>query len=371
MRLIKNEYIKNFDFIIFFTVVIISIIGIINLFGSLSAGHKDFFDPFVIKQLIWFVIAFFIMFAILSIDYNTLIEVAYYIYGFIFILIIAVLLEGKIMHGASRWISIGMFSFQPSEFMKIGLIFVLAKYLTAHKNKNCYSLLELIVPFTIILLPVLLIAKEPDLGTALIVFFIGVIMVYLAGIKRSAMLIISGIMLFLGPFLWFHLKPYQKSRILIFLHPAKDYLGAGYNIIQSEIAVGAGKLFGAGLGKGSQSALNFLPAKHTDFIFASFSQQFGFIGSIILIALYFTLIIRGFNIVYRTKKIQGFLLGAGALGILVLHMIINIYMAIGLLPIVGVPLPFFSYGGTSVIVDISAVAILLNIKMRRYRFQSA
>ncbi len=370
MKLPKNDYIKNFDFVIFFTVIVISAIGIVNLFGSLSAEHRGFLDPYVVKQIIWFIIAFFIMFAIISIDYNTLIEIAYYIYGFIFILMIVVLLEGKIMHGASRWISIGIFSFQPSEFMKIGLIFVLAKYLTAHKNKNCYSLVELIIPFAIILLPVLLIAKEPDLGTALIVFFVGIVMVYLAGIKRSAIVILSGLMLFFGPILWFHLKPYQKSRILIFLHPAKDYLGAGYNIIQSEIAVGAGKLFGTGLGKGSQSALNFLPSKHTDFIFASFSQQFGFVGGIVLIGLYFILIARGFNIVYRTKKMQGFLLGAGALGILVLHVIINIYMTIGLLPVVGVPLPFFSYGGTSVIVDISAVAILLNIKMRRYRFQS-
>ncbi len=371
MKLLDNEYAKNFDFVIFFTVIIISFIGIINLYGSLSVNHKDFFDPYVIKQIIWLMIAYFLMFAIISIDYNTLIEIAYYIYGFIFILIIAVLLKGRITHGASRWISLGMLSFQPSEFMKIGLVFALVKYLTSYENRNCYSVKELIIPFIIILLPALLIAKEPDLGTALIVFFVGIIIIYLAGVKRTAILILTGIALFLGPVLWFHLKSYQKSRILIFLHPAKDYLGAGYNIIQSEVAVGAGKLFGNGFGNGSQSTLNFLPAKHTDFIFSTFSQQFGFIGGLVLIVLYFILIIRGFKIVYQTKKIQGFLLGAGALSILVLHTIINIYMTIGLLPVVGVPLPFFSYGGTSIIVDMSAVAILLNIKVRRYKFQSA
>lgn len=370
MKIFDNKYAKNFDFIMFFTVVLISVIGIMNLYGSLSLNHKDFFDPYVVKQIIWFIIAFFIMFVIITIDYHTLIEVAYYIYGFIFILIIAVLLKGKITYGASRWISLGMFSFQPSELMKISLIFALAKYFAFNESKKGYSIKGLIVPFLIILLPVLVIAKEPDLGTSLIVLFIGIVMIFIAGIKKRAMLILTGIVLVLAPLLWFRLKSYQKSRILIFLHPARHYLGAGYNIIQSEIAVGAGRLFGDGFGNGSQSILNFLPAKHTDFIFSTFMQQFGFFGGIILIALYFVLIIRGFKIVYRAKKIQGFLLGGGALSIITFHTIINMFMTVGLIPIVGVPLPFFSYGGSSLVVDMSAVAILLNISMRRYKFQS-
>ncbi len=278
MKTLDNKYAKNFDYIMFFTVILISAFGIMNLYGSLSVNHKDFFDPYVIKQIIWFFISFFIMAVIITIDYNTLIEAAYYIYGVVFILIIAVLLKGKIMHGASRWISLGIFSFQPSELMKISLVFALAKYFTSYENKKGYSIAGLIMPFAIILLPVLLIAKEPDLGTALIVLFIGSIMIFLAGIKRSAVIILTGLGAVAGPFLWLRLKPYQKSRILIFLHPAKDYLGAGYNIIQSEIAVGSGRIFGEGFGKGSQSVLNFLPAKHTDFIFSTFMQQFGFAG---------------------------------------------------------------------------------------------
>lgn len=369
MKILNSQYAKNFDFIMFFAVILISVTGIINLYGSLSVHHKDFFDPYVIKQIIWFAISFFIMFVIITIDYNTLIEAAYYIYGFILIFITAVLLKGRITHGASRWISLGMFSFQPSELMKIGLIFALAKYFTSYENKKGYSLKGLIIPFTVIIIPVLLIAKEPDLGTALIVLFIGFIMVFLAGIKKSSMAVLAGIALVAGPLLWFRLKSYQKSRILIFLHPAKDYLGAGYNIIQSEIAVGAGRFFGDGFGNGSQSTLDFLPAKHTDFIFSTFMQQFGFLGGLFLIALYFIVIIRGFKIVYRAKKLQGFLLGGGALGIITFHAIINMYMTVGLLPVVGVPLPFFSYGGTSLVVDMSAAAILLNISMRRYKFQ--
>lgn len=369
MKILNSQYAKNFDFIMFFAVILISVTGIINLYGSLSVHHKDFFDPYVIKQIIWFAISFFIMFVIITIDYNTLIEAAYYIYGFILIFITAVLLKGRITHGASRWISLGMFSFQPSELMKIGLIFALAKYFTSYENKKGYSLKGLIIPFTVIIIPVLLIAKEPDLGTALIVLFIGFIMVFLAGIKKSSMAVLAGIALIAGPLLWFRLKSYQKSRILIFLHPAKDYLGAGYNIIQSEIAVGAGRFFGDGFGNGSQSTLDFLPAKHTDFIFSTFMQQFGFLGGLFLIALYFIVIIRGFKIVYRAKKLQGFLLGGGALGIITFHAIINMYMTVGLLPVVGVPLPFFSYGGTSLVVDMSAAAILLNISMRRYKFQ--
>ena len=370
MKILDNQYAKNFDFIMFFTVILISVIGIINLYGSLSVNHKDFFDPYVIKQIIWFIIAFFIMFVIITIDYNKLIEISYYIYGFILMLITVVLLKGRITHGASRWISLGMFSFQPSELMKIALIFALTKYFASYENKNGYSIKGLIIPFIIILLPALLIAKEPDLGTALIILFIGIIMIFLAGIKKSSILILTGIALIAGPLLWFRLKSYQKSRILIFLHPAKDYLGAGYNIIQSEIAVGAGRFFGSGFGKGSQSTLDFLPAKHTDFIFSTFMQQFGFFGGLVLIALYFIVIIRGFKIVYRAKKLQGFLLGGGALGIITFHTIINMFMTVGLLPVVGVPLPFFSYGGTSLVVDMSAVAILLNISMRRYKFQS-
>ncbi len=370
MKILDNKYAKNFDFIMFFTVIAISALGIINLYGSLGANHKDFFDPYVIKQIVWFIIAFFIMFVIITIDYNTIIEAAYYIYGFILMLITVVLVKGRITHGAARWISLGTFSFQPSELMKIGLIFALAKYFTAYENKKGYSLKAIILPFAIIIIPALLIAKEPDLGTSLIVLFIGLIIVFIAGIKKSAMAVLSVAALIAGPLLWFRLKSYQKSRILIFLHPAKDYLGAGYNIIQSEVAVGAGRFIGAGFGNGSQSTLDFLPAKHTDFIFSTYMQQFGFLGGLLLIALYFIIIIRGFKIVYRAKKLQGFLLGGGALGIITLHALINMFMTVGLLPVVGVPLPFFSYGGTSLVVDMSAVAVLLNISMRRYKFQS-
>ncbi|MHB1646189.1 MAG: rod shape-determining protein RodA [bacterium] len=364
-----SDHIKNFDFILFFTVIIISFLGIINLLGSLSFNHSELLNSYVIKQIIWFGISFFIMFAIISIDYNTLIDISYYIYGVVLFLITIVLVKGKISHGASRWISFGLFTIQPSELMKIALIFVLAKYFTDYKKKF-YKLADLIVPFLIIIIPVLLIAKEPDLGTSLIVFFVGCIIIYLAGIRKTSMIIALLLAIIAAPIIWMHLKTYQKSRILIFLHPAKYYLGAGYNIIQSEIAVGAGRIFGDGFRNGSQSILNFLPAKQTDFIFSTYSQQFGFAGSIILIGLYFILIIRGFQIVYNTKRLQAFLLGAGALFILILHTVINIAMAIGLLPVVGVPLPFFSYGGTSLVVDMSAVAILLNISMRRYKYQS-
>ena len=370
MKILNNKYTQNFDFIMLFTVIIIFSIGIMNLYGSLSIYHKDFFDPYVIKQLVWFIVSILVMSLIISIDYNTLIEAAYYIYGFILIFIVIVLVKGRITHGASRWISLGILSFQPSELMKIALIFALVKYFTTYENKKGYNLRSLIIPFIIIIIPVLLIAKEPDLGTSLIVLFIGLIIIFFAGIKRNSMLILAGIILVTGPVLWFRLKSYQKSRILIFLHPAKDYLGAGYNIIQSEIAVGAGRLFGEGLGNGSQSTLDFLPAKHTDFIFSTYMQQFGFIGGLVLIVLYFIVIIRGFKIVYRAKKLQGFLLGGGALAIITFHAIINMFMTVGLLPVVGVPLPFFSYGGTSLVVDMSAVAILLNISMRRYKFQS-
>lgn len=371
MKLFDHEYFKNFDFIMLFTVILISILGILNLYGSLSLDHRGFSDPFVIKQAVWFLISYFVMFVIISIDYNTLIEAAYYIYAVIFILLLIVLVKGRITHGAERWFSLGVVTFQPSELVKITLILALAKFFTASDKKSGYRVRDLIIPFLLMLIPAFLIAKEPDLGTALIVFFLGFIIVYLAGIKKNSIIIMVSVILLFIPLIWMHLKEYQKERLLVFLRPSKDYLGAGYNIIQSKIAVGAGGLIGNGFGNGSQSLLNFLPAKHTDFIFSTFAQQFGFLGSLLLIGLYFVLIIRGFMIVSRTKKLQGFLVGAGALSILVLHTVINICMAIGILPVVGVPLPFFSYGGTSLLVDSSAVALLLNISMRRYKFQSA
>ncbi len=371
MKLLDHEYFKNFDFIMLFTVIFISVLGILNLYGSLSLDHRSFSDPFVVKQVIWLLISYFIMFIIISIDYNTIIEIAYYIYAVVFVLLLVILIKGRITHGAERWFSFGIVTFQPSELVKITLILALAKFFTAFDKKNGYRIRDLIVPFFLILVPAFLIAKEPDLGTALIVFFLGFIIIYLAGMKRNSIIIAALTVLVFMPFIWMHLKAYQKERLLVFLRPSKDYLGAGYNIIQSKIAVGAGGLIGNGFGNGSQSLLNFLPAKHTDFIFSTFAQQFGFLGSLLLISLYFVLVIRGFQIVSKTKKLQGFLVGAGALSILILHTIINICMAIGILPVVGVPLPFFSYGGTSLLVDSSAVALLLNISMRRYKFQSA
>jgi rod shape determining protein RodA len=271
--------------------------------------------------------------------------------------------------GATRWLNLGFFRFQPSELMKIVIIAVYAHYFTKSPNLNGLGFKDLLYPFLLLAGPLLLIMKQPDLGTASLVFLIALSMLMFVGVRFATFVsvVLAAIpLLFAG---WhFHLREYQKERILNFLNPERDPLGTGYHIIQSKIAVGSGGVFGKGFMGGTQSQLHFLPEQHTDFAFSVFSEEWGFTGCLVMLLLYLCLVLWGLSVAKKCNDRFGKLLAVGVAAMLFWHIVINIGMVIGIFPVVGVPLPLFSYGGTSMITTMVGVAILLNIQMRRFMF---
>jgi len=279
-----------------------------------------------------------------------------------------VALFGKVTMGARRWISLGFFNLQPSEVMKIVIIIVLACYFSHRSYPQGCTLRDLIVPFLLMGVPFTLILRQPDLGTAMLVLFIGGTLILFVRIRLRSLFLLGGAAAVIPWFGWFFLKDYQKSRIYTFLDPESDPLGAGYHIIQSKIAVGGGGFWGRGFLKGPQSQLSFLPERHTDFAFSVFAEEWGFVGCGGLLFLYFLIIVWGIYIAYRATDKFGRYLSVGVAAMLFWHAVVNLGMVIGLLPVVGVPLPLFSYGGTNMVTTMTGVGLLLNVSMRRYMF---
>jgi rod shape determining protein RodA len=279
-----------------------------------------------------------------------------------------VLLFGKTAMGATRWIDLGFFHLQPSEIMKIVIIIALARYFSKSRHFRGYSLRELMIPFVLLGIPALLIMKQPDLGTAMLIIFIGATITLFAGIGRWTLLILSVMGAGAAWGGWFLLRDYQRERIHTFLNPERDPLGSGYHIIQSKIAVGSGGLFGKGYMDGTQSQLSFLPERHTDFVFSVLAEEWGFVGSSILLLLYLFLIIWGIYIARRASDRFGMFLAVGVVAMIFWHIVVNLGMVIGLSPVVGGPLPLFSYGGTNMVTTMIGVGLLLNVSMRRFMF---
>ena len=284
-------------------------------------------------------------------------------------LLILVLIVGKVTSGSQRWLNLGFISFQPSELTKISLVILLAKFFSEQQKIGGYRLRDLWQPFIYVGMAGVLILNEPDLGTALllILVFVSIIIFVRMDWKSFAIMIASA--LSLAPFIWFHLKDYQKMRILTFLRPDMDPLGSGYHINQSKIAIGSGQLLGKGFMQGTQTRLHFLPEQHTDFAFSVFSEEWGFIGSILLLLLYLFLVLWGLNIAKNSKDRFGSVLAVGIVAIVFWQVIINVAMATGMLPVVGIPLVLFSYGGSSLVSTMAALGLLMNISMRRFIFQ--
>jgi len=351
-------------------VLITSLILLMGLFVIYSASYQKFVSSganFSMRQLNSAAIGLIIAVAIFKIGYQRIIDFSYYLFGLNVIFLLLVLVIGDFRYGARRWIEIGSFAFQPSEFAKITFVFALAKYLGDVKA-DIEKPKALIAPFIMTAVPMLLIFKEPDLGTALIFIPILLTMLLIAGARPKYLLIIVGAGLACVPLLWFFLKEYQRSRLLVFLNPNLDPLGAGYTIIQSKIAIGSGGLFGKGWLAGTQNQLNFLPERHTDFIFSVVGEEWGFIGGAVLLFLYYKLVDKGIRIAETTSDIYGKTLAYGLTTILVVHVIVNIGMVCGLMPVVGLPLPFVSYGGSFVIMSMACIGILENIKNKRKVF---
>ena len=304
-----------------------------------------------------------------SLDYQWFERLAYPAYLFGLLLLGAVLVHGKMVSGSKRWLDLGLVVAQPSELMKPLLVMALARYYARQEKRGGYRLRELGLPAIMVLLPVILIVVEPDLGTAALLLIIAASMTLLVGIRPRSLALLGGVSLCSLPLVWFMMKGYQRQRILTLLDPSRDPLGTGYHIIQSKIAIGSGQFWGKGFLKGTQTQLKFIPEHHTDFIFSVLAEEWGFWGSVIFLGLFLCLILRGFSVARRSRDQFGALLAFGVTATMFWHVAVNIAMVLGMMPVVGIPLPLVSYGGSSAVVTLACIGILINVGMRKFVFQ--
>ncbi len=367
--MIDRRLIDNFDWRIPGVVLAIAGIGVFTLYTTGSSEGSIQGTPVYLKQVYWLALGVLAFLAALALDYHTLIRYGYAWYGASLVLLVWVLLAGRMSQGAQRWIPLGPFSFQPSELAKLGLLFALVKYF-ADRPRHAGIWHRLILPSLLWVVPAALILKQPDLGTGLVVTFLFVVTLYLVGLRYRSLVFLLVCSLMAFPFAWHlfwqSLKEYQRERILTFLNPAADPLGTGYHILQSKIAIGSGGWFGKGPFGGTQSQLKFLPEGHTDFIFPVFAEEWGFLGVVILGTLYLLLVLWGLEVALKAKDTGGMLLAAGVVAFLSCYVLVNIGMTVGMMPVVGIPLPLMSYGGTSMVVTLISVGILMNVQMRRF-----
>lgn len=358
----------HFDWTLLALVLSICVIGILNIYSAgFSVGERQI--PVYLKQTQWIALGLIFMIITFLIDYRTINQFAYIIYGISVAFLVLVFFHGSIMHGSRRWIALGIFSFQPSELMKLTIIIALARYLDDHKSPEPYKLKELFVPLLIVIIPFLLILRQPDLGTALILIIVFTSIIFFIGVNWKSVIIALSGGLMLIPIGWVFLKGYQKERLITFLNPENDPLGAGYHIIQSMIAVGSGGIFGKGFLNGSQTQLKFLPEQQTDFIFSVFAEEWGFMGGLFLIIMFITLILWGLKIALHARDSLGTIIAFGIIALISWEVFINIGMVLGILPVVGIPLPFLSYGGSAMVSLMTAIGLLMNISVRRFILQ--
>lgn len=356
---------RNFDYPLLFIVLLISAYGLVVLS---SATRNYSADPllYVHRQFIWVLAGLFVMFIIISIDYSNFSRLHKHFYVANLILLILVLFVGTEVYGSQRWIDLNFILLQPSEFAKLIIIITLARFLET-KEGELDDFKNLILAFIHVAIPVFIIFKQPDLGTSLVFLAILFGMLFLGGakIKHLLLTIFSGVAAF--PLLWMNLEEYQKMRLIIFTDPEIDPLNHGYQLIQSVIAIGSGGTFGKGLYQGSQNMHDFLPAQHTDFIFSVLGEEFGFIGAAVLLVLYFLLIYRILKISMSAKDTFGFLICAGVASMFIFQVLVNIGMTISIMPVTGLPLPFLSYGGSSLMANMLAIGLVLNVGLRRHK----
>ena len=320
---------------------------------------------FVQRQGISIIVDIALAAFLMNFDYKILQRYGNHFYVFNLILLILVMLVGQSALGAQRWIALGPISIQPSEFSKLIMIIALAAMM--EKRGKIQSLSDVAPVAGYVLVPFLLVLKQPDLGTSLVFLAIFFGMVFVAGLRLRILAGIFGLGLAAMPVLWYFLKDYQKMRIMVFMDPNVDPLGAGYHIIQSKIAIGSGLLFGKGLFGGTQSQLNFLPENHTDFIFSVVGEELGFVGCAVLLLLYLIVLWRGIRIAQDASDTFGRLLAVGITSMIAFHVLVNVGMTMGIMPVTGIPLPLMSYGVSSLTTNVMAIAILLNIQLRRQK----
>ena len=329
-----------------------------------SAGGGEW-QPYAFLQLLRFTAAMICMLIIIFIPLRLLMLYAYPIYLLVLMVLIGVDIAGHIGMGAQRWLKLGMINVQPSEFMKPALIMALARYFHQLQPENIRKLYFLIPPLLMIAFPAFFILRQPNLGTTAIIVMVGIALLFLAGLQWRYIIFTIVSSCLAAPIIWHFMHDYQKRRVLTFLDPEKDPLGAGYNILQSMIAIGSGGIFGKGYLQGSQGQLDFLPEKQTDFIFTMLAEEHGFIGGIILLILYSSLVFMSFTVALRSKSTFGAMLAAGVGMLVFIHVMVNCAMVMGLIPVVGVPLPLISYGGSITVSIMLSFGLLLNAYANR------
>jgi len=365
----------NTTFKILIAALLIAFMGIMTIYSSTSLKEGKLWETIWQRQIIWVLMGVLAFWFFSKFNYRWLWDWTYCIYGVVIFLLLLVFVLGLVRLGAQRWLKLVWFNFQPSETAKVITIMFLAKYFSrkaiddvAFKAGKFGLGQALILPFIFVGIPMFLIIEQPDLGSGAVVFMIFFIMLYLSRVKLRFIVIFLAILGLLLPLGWNFLRDYQKDRIMVFLNPNVDPLGAGYTVIQSKIAIGSGGFFGKGWFSGTQSQLKFLPEAHTDFIFAAFCEEWGFLGAMILLCLYFFIIFQGIMTAQRTSDHYGSLLAMGITLIFCIQACLNISMAMGLAPVVGLPLPLMSYGGSSVLVTFIGLGIVANVSKTRAVF---
>ena len=355
----------HFDWALLVTLLIVIGISLMNLYSASHVGYPG--TPPYVKQIYYYLAGGLLVLAIISFDYRLLLKLNYPIYGAVVLLLIVATLFGKTTMGAQRWINLGFIKLQPSELAKLSMVITLASYYCRKDTGKGFRLLELIPPAGLLLLPFALIVEQPDLGTALMLAFVFGSMTLFVKLRLGTVIILLMLILPAVPLAWKHgLKPYQRQRVETLFAPESDPLGAGYHIMQSKIAVGSGQTFGKGYLAGTQVHLDFLPERHTDFAFSVLAEEWGFAGAVFFLVWYFFLVFLGLNVAGAARDKFGVLLAFGVTSLLFWQAFVNLAMVLGLLPVVGMPLPLFSYGGSSLLTNLAGIGILLSVRMRRF-----
>ncbi|GMR05359.1 MAG: rod shape-determining protein RodA [Thermodesulfobacteriota bacterium] len=363
--MIDRKMFAHFDWLTLSTVMTLTIIGFASVYSATHAQQPWIYQ----KEVYWIVIGLAFMIVAVVLNYSLLDNFGYVFYALANLSLVLVYIIGSSFGGARRWIDLGFFSLQPSEIAKLALIVVLAKYFSAKPTpQRGLGVKDLVLPGLLMLLPFILIAKQPDLGTGIVLWMIFWSMLLIVRLRLSTIIGLVVTFSLAAPLFWTMLKDYQKARLSSFLNPGADPLGSGYHVLQSKIAIGSGGLFGKGFTAGTQGNLRFLPEHHTDFIFAAFAEEWGLLGATIVLGLFLGLIISGLNTANNSKDRFGFLLAFGITAMFFWQVLINLGMVSGILPVVGVPLPFISYGGSFLITSLISAGLLLNVYMRRFIF---
>lgn len=365
----ERNFFTRFDLNFAFVIFAIDLVGLINLYSATHGIYHHDKTGLFWMQVAWMTVGWLVYFGITLLDYRIFTRWAYALYALNLGALLAVDLIGKTSLGAQRWLDLGFFRYQPSETMKLVMILLLARILSQRDPQKPMGVVDMIWPAVLTLIPWVLTVKQPDLGTAMLLLAIAGTMFLFVGVKRYILIfmVIGGVIA--APIVWnFGLKDYQKDRVLTFISPGRDPRGSGYNSIQSKIAVGSGRILGKGFRKGTQSQLEFLPERHTDFIFSVLSEEHGFIGSSLTIGLFIVLYFMALRIAAHARDKIGVLLVVGCVSYMFWHVFVNAGMVIGILPIVGVTMPLLSYGGSSLLSTMTGLALISSVAYRRYLF---